>query len=350
MFRLSAPGPISCTDAECRPHCFQKIYNTEPGSNINFRPTVNHSLDTSTEALRISERFPDISELGRAVGFELGFRQLDNGEPSVPATALVGENVTLTHMRFACRFHQLGLPPANRLSFGIPIVGLRDWFGCEYRTSSILPFNHPGGIDGVSERGFEAMTVSFSEDYLAGIASNFQIPVPKWLRCPTPESIIDPGDYAECFRDMLNRVFSDPESRLGQEFEDELIIMLLRAAKNGSAATEPSSPRLRARAVERALAYIADHQDEVVSVRDICSENGIALRTLNRAFNERFGVGPKAYLKRQRLSAVRTELLRSPPGTLVTDISNQWGFWHLGQFANDYKNLFGELPSQTVGK
>lgn len=48
------------------------------------------------------------------------------------------------------------------------------------------------------------------------------------------------------------------------------------------------------RAVEQALTYIADHQDEVVSVQDIYSENDIALRTLNRAFNERFGIGPKS--------------------------------------------------------
>ena len=202
----------------------------------------------------------------------------------------------------------------------------------------------------MSETGFEAITVSFSEDYLAEIAGSFGMFVPKWLRCPTPESIIDRSDSAECFRGMLHRVLSDPDFGLGPEVEEALIIALLRAAQYGSAATDRSSPRLRARAAERALAYIADHQDEIVSVRDICSENEIALRTLNRAFNERFGIGPKAYLKRRRLSAVRTELLRSAPGTLVTDIANRWGFWHLGQFANDYRNLFGELPSQTADK
>nr|WP_237707167.1 hypothetical protein [Pseudoalteromonas sp. BSi20652] len=25
-----------------------------------------------------------------------------------------------------------------------------------------------------------------------------------------------------------------------------------------------------------------------------------------------------------------------------------WGFWHAGQFAKDYTQLFGENPSQTV--
>jgi AraC family ethanolamine operon transcriptional activator len=26
----------------------------------------------------------------------------------------------------------------------------------------------------------------------------------------------------------------------------------------------------------------------------------------------------------------------------------QWGFWHLGQFATDYQQLFAEKPSMTL--
>jgi AraC family ethanolamine operon transcriptional activator len=32
----------------------------------------------------------------------------------------------------------------------------------------------------------------------------------------------------------------------------------------------------------------------------------------------------------------------------VVDIAAQYGFWHMGQFSKDYKNLFGELPSSTL--
>ena len=301
-----------------------------------------------TQPLRISERFPDVSTLGRLFGFELDFRQLDKSDSSVPATVLRGNNVTLTNMRFSSGFHQLGSPPANMLTFGVPAVGLRDWFGREYRAKSILPFNQSGGIDGVSERGFEAVTISFSEDYLADVAKSFRIVVPNFLRCPTPESIIDRGELNNRFRRLLDRLFSDPDSELGQEDEDELIVTLLTAAQNGSPLDDQSSGGLRARAIKQALAYIEDHKDEVVLIRDICDENDIALRTLNRAFNDRFGIGPKTYLIRRRLSAVRAEILRSPPGTMLTKIANRWGFWHMGQFANDYRNLFGELPSQTT--
>jgi AraC-like DNA-binding protein len=308
---------------------------------------VNPTEENPTKPLRISQRFPDVSILGRALGFELGFRQLDNSDPSIPATALIGENIALTRMRFVTGFHQLGSPPAGMLTFGVPVTGLRSWFGRAYRTSSILPFNQNIGIDGVSGKGFEAFTISFAEDYLADIASSYRIPIPRYLRRPTPESVIDRSKFNDRFRFLLSRLISDPDSGFGQEEEDEMIITFLNAAQHGSSNTDQSSARLRSRALEQALAYIENHSGEVVTVRDICVENGIALRTLNRAFNERFGIGPKAYLNRQRLSAVRAELLRSPPETRVTSIANRWGFWHMGQFANDYRNLFGELPSQT---
>ena len=30
------------------------------------------------------------------------------------------------------------------------------------------------------------------------------------------------------------------------------------------------------------------------------------------------------------------------------DAAMQWGFWHLGQFATDYQQLFAEKPSLTL--
>ena len=302
----------------------------------------------SSDPLKITDTFPDVSTLGRTFGFELAFRQLDGGDTSIPATALVSENIALTHMQFARRFHQLGLPPANRLTFGVPICGFRDWFGRRYRTPGILPFHQSGGIDGVSEAGFQAYTVSFTEDYLSNVAKDFQVSIPSQFHSPTPESIIGRGASNNRFREMLNDLFHNPDSRLNSESEEELIITLIQAAHNGTTVIDRSSAKVRDRAIRAALSYIAEHPDEIVTVRDICKACKIALRTLNRAFNERFGVSPNVYLNRQRLSAVRNELLSGPPGTQVSDVANRWGFWHLGQFARDYRRHFGELPSKTL--
>lgn len=58
---------------------------------------------------------------------------------------------------------------------------------------------------------------------------------------------------------------------------------------------------------------------------------------------------PKALLTGQRLHGVHRELWNSDPSTtLVMDVANHWGFWHMGQFAADYCRFFGELPSATL--
>ncbi|WP_228015396.1 helix-turn-helix domain-containing protein [Synechocystis salina] len=52
-----------------------------------------------------------------------------------------------------------------------------------------------------------------------------------------------------------------------------------------------------------------------------------------------------------RLHGARRQLkLTSPGETTVMAIAHQWGFWHLGQFSQDYKKMFGELPSVTLSR
>jgi AraC-like DNA-binding protein len=84
-------------------------------------------------------------------------------------------------------------------------------------------------------------------------------------------------------------------------------------------------------------------------VGDLCRETGASERTLEYAFREHFGVTPKAYLQAVRLHQVRGELRAANPAfARVSDVANRWGFWHMGQFAADYRKMFGELPSQTL--
>jgi AraC family ethanolamine operon transcriptional activator len=107
---------------------------------------------------------------------------------------------------------------------------------------------------------------------------------------------------------------------------------------------------VRAATIARARAHIAAFPHEALTVRDLCRATGASERTLRRAFDEHFGVSPKAYLQARRLHGVRAELRRGSPDAKVVDVANDWGFWHLGQFASDYRRLFGELPSQTLSQ
>ena len=100
--------------------------------------------------------------------------------------------------------------------------------------------------------------------------------------------------------------------------------------------------------IQKARDYIDAHADEPPAIQDVCRAAGVSWRTLDNAFRVLFGVTPKRYLQAMRLDGVRKELRRKGPSAKIADIANHWGFWHMGQFAADYRRQFGELPSETT--
>ena len=92
-----------------------------------------------------------------------------------------------------------------------------------------------------------------------------------------------------------------------------------------------------------------ERADEPVRLSEVVELSGASTRTLRYAFMESFGVSPKDYLHTYRLTQVRRQLRRATPRkSAVSEAANEWGFWHIGQFARDYRRMFGELPSNTL--
>jgi AraC-like DNA-binding protein len=298
-------------------------------------------------AQRLRAEFRDISELGRVAGFDLGFRQLDRGSRAIPADLVATTTMTVVHMQFAQAYHQLGTPPPAVRTFGIPVHGMQSWLGRSYDEGSILPFNLPNGLDGVSSNHFEAFTLSVTSDYLVDVSESFQVPIAAVLAEPSVEMEIRNSYSNRRFRQLLGALLDDDTVRLDAHYQDEIALALLHAAFADTELADTSTPAARSSALARALSFIDDHRNDAVNVRSLCTATDTPLRTMNRAFRERFGIGPKAYLLRQRLSRVRAALVAAPIDTVIADIANEHGFWHLGQFAKDYRTMFGELPSET---
>ena len=80
----------------------------------------------------------------------------------------------------------------------------------------------------------------------------------------------------------------------------------------------------------------------------VCEAANVSWRTLDRAFKEFLGVSPKACISAVRFHGARKDLRNADPAASVADIANNWGFWHMGAFAKDYRRQFNELPSQTL--
>jgi AraC-like DNA-binding protein len=84
-------------------------------------------------------------------------------------------------------------------------------------------------------------------------------------------------------------------------------------------------------------------------IADLCSAMAISQPTLLRAVRIIRGTTPSGYLRKERLAQAREELSSSTLETSsVTHVAMQFGFRELGRFAVDYREAFGERPSDTL--
>jgi AraC family ethanolamine operon transcriptional activator len=104
----------------------------------------------------------------------------------------------------------------------------------------------------------------------------------------------------------------------------------------------------RKKVVDCARQFLDHHLDEPVTVTQLCKITNVSRRTLQYSFDSILGISPIQYLRISRLNGVRRALVKADKSQSVSDIAAQWGFWHLSQFAQDYKQLFGESPSKTL--
>jgi len=84
-----------------------------------------------------------------------------------------------------------------------------------------------------------------------------------------------------------------------------------------------------------------------ITISEICSAVHVSRRTLQYTFTQCYGISPKQYIQRTRLNQIRRALLNNQECQTIAEIAFDYGFFHLGQFSQNYKRLFGETPKQT---
>ena len=100
--------------------------------------------------------------------------------------------------------------------------------------------------------------------------------------------------------------------------------------------------------VLRAEDYIASHADRPITMAALAVVSGASARAMQEGFRRFRDTTPMAHLKWVRLARVRADLESADPSCdSVTEIATRWGFFHLGNFAADYRRRFGERPSET---
>lgn len=100
--------------------------------------------------------------------------------------------------------------------------------------------------------------------------------------------------------------------------------------------------------VARVEEWIDAHPGEAIRVDDLAQVASSSVRALENAFKRFRGCTPMEAVLRRRLVRARRVLQTAAPGTTVTSVATEHGFFHLGRFAVRYREAFGEPPSATL--
>ncbi len=320
-----------------------------------FRQVAPLHSEIQTSLSSIEEFNQFVGETGWATDF----RQLDRTASPLEFAAQMAPDIALLRVNFRNGVHQLGATPPGAKTFGIPTGPQADiqWGSGVIPSESITHFD--GTMDTVTAPGFSAFTISltdeaFSESVtklgLSGDGSDSagpgtaSLPSGSGSRSPAPTALARLRAQLEAGFQLLAGPI--PNKPLVENFQRQLPAAFLPVWQGASAEKAPTFNH-HWRTISRALDYLHGTGLKDCRLEDVCAAAACSQRTLERLFNRRFGLPPKRYIDGLRLSQARSDLLNPSDHRSVGDVAADAGFWHLSLFAGNYRQRYGELPSET---
>jgi AraC family transcriptional regulator, ethanolamine operon transcriptional activator len=276
----------------------------------------------------------------------LVWTQLEPGTLEMRTSVVAAAPLEISHRRFNLGFHAEASLSTDTSLIAVlagPRTNLR-WFGTGVDGGTIAASNTFVSVRTTGSGEFYQIGVD-----TAGLARTFgdapdAAALAGALRGP---ALTQDRDRATLLRAAIARSFSAP-ARIAYGTLVPLLADVLDALHRRPVEV-PRSLARRFSAVRACEAYMREHIDTTISLLDLSTVAGMRSRSLINAFQAVLGLTPMSYLKCLRLNGAYRALRRADKfQTRIIDVATAWGFWHMGHFANDYRALFGEPPSQTL--
>lgn len=297
-------------------------------------------------------RFETPVEFSEAlVGWDVEFSQLDTGLFSVERDYTRLTHAIVDRTRIGRRLFRAGCTPelGPTFVFRVSTAGTATWWHRQLGPNDIAIFPEDRAYEGLSTPGFDVVSLTFDEDYLLSVAELFDSRVGQEINPQSGLVINCPPEQMQRLRKlvffMLNNQYSSSDGNIGQM---HLATALLESIR-GASYKPFKSPRKRDLAFQAALKLIYEAEAEPPNLSDIHQTVGASERTLRTAFQENLGMSITRFINTVKLNRVRESLIsHSPESATVAELASAQGFWHASDFTQNYKDMFGELPSLTL--
>jgi AraC family ethanolamine operon transcriptional activator len=300
----------------------------------------------------------DAVELSQQTGewnFEVS--QLTKGALNAESTMLALDGVSILSITLNQTVRQRGFGPRNMAAIFIPREGSDPVFAFDQLVEAGQCMTVMGGeLEGVTHGEYQEVDLAFDLNVCQAQIEALNGGSIGVMPCTT---IAAPGKA--WIADMTARVdwllsaakengggLSNPQLRMS--LTDHLLAAMVRfdpSPADIDSTTRKASAARRV-AVRLAREYIHARLSEPLPLSELCRHSGLKARTLENGFREVTGLTPIAYIRSLRLNVARRAILDdSTRQRSISDIAMDNGFWHLSQFATDYRKLFGETPTNT---
>jgi AraC family ethanolamine operon transcriptional activator len=304
--------------------------------------------------------YDDIDDFSERITWDLELKQLSAGKFRADLIFFGDTDIQIGETVYNVKLLQNGsVPDGVTVAVHHPDSAPLTWRYLDFPANGIIVFPENNEHQCLSQPNHHPFTVTFSETFLLTVAEELGLPELHQF-VPKGEVLLCDPAFIHRIQTFLGSLCAKMKgtggaflSKLnGHKTKMEIARLLLIAlASSKKIKLKKRQFSRRKRVIDRVLEYVDADLATPPSISEICGVGGVDERTLRNIFYEQFAQSPIKYLKRYRLNAVRSELKRIDSSKKrIADIANENGFWHMGQFANDYKNLFGELPSETAGR
>ncbi len=301
----------------------------------------------------------DIDQFAETVSqWDLDFRQLERGQIDCGLTQIIKPDFNFIRMKLNRIVDQQGgsAPGSHTFLSITDPSGWVEWCDQQVQENSLIYHGPNCNFETLTNQAWCAYITTISDTRLQQVAAS--LGYPEALGLLNDSVPIKPADGSRVLnlRQLQNLYLNSIgdcalgtislaryQQLLEQLVCEEIILIIM----DGQPSHINTSFQGRTLALINSIGYIRGNARGAISVANVAQVSGVSSRTLDRAFKEGLGVSPKHYIKAIRLESVRKELKRGDDNHSVTDIANEWGFWHMGDFARDYYREYGELPSTT---
>lgn len=303
-------------------------------------------------------RFDDFDALAAsAKQWDADFRLLDTGGFRGELLQVLTPTALLLRCQFVGGVEQLGMVPGGCRTFGLamPDCSPHHWRGRFLTENHVLMFPPSGELDSRSFSGFQFYPISVPEPVLTKLAAQLEL---DWVASGKERVVKCDQRWMSTLREHAARIIglcasglSLPKQHEVDRLMEELVTSLLLALDSHEEERPKPMAEARRQALVKALDVIESRPGEAWRISELCKLTGVSRRTLQYAFEEKFSASPKQYLHARRLVEVKRHLqAHAGKDVLVSEVASRFGFWHTGQFAADFRNHFGCLPSEVISQ